>query len=564
MQSKSPELENAIAQHRLGQVDVAQPVYRALTQSHPDLSEPWHMLGVVHLQRGDAMQAEPLFRQALKRDANHIKCHSNLGAALYQLQRFAEAEKELRTALRLDSDYIDALYNLGNVLISLSKPDEAMSFFDATLKLNPNHVKALINTGELLQRAHLNVEAKTRLQKAQKLVPNDFGCLINLTIVLERLNDITGARDAIAKALPQHPHDPRANLVAALIDLRDKHPDQALARIAITLNHALDTATEVMALFTRARAYEDLQQSDEAFTAYSKANALELKYARERGIRPEKYLKRLDDAHKRLDAGAVVPGSQAPLPGEPRALVFFVGFPRSGTTLFEQMLSSHPDIVTTNENSPLNKILNRMDTTQPAHTIEERTQKSLRAEFWREAQNIVGDIDGRVFIDTAPLNIWALDIAARLFPEAKILMILRDPRDVCLSCFMQSFQSNDELANFLSLQTTVHVYDKLMGLWLRQKDLIQTPWLEIHYEDLVRDMKGTTTVALDFLELDWADEILSYRDKAKEGHITTPSSRQVGEKLHTRAFERWRRYEKHLAPIWGPLLPYVQAFGYKD
>jgi len=203
-------------------------------------------------------------------------------------QRFAEAEKELRTALRLEPDYVDALYNLGNVLISLSKPDEAMSFFDATLKLNPSHAKALIN----------------------------------LTIVLERLNDITGARNVIAKTLPQHPHDPRANLVAALIDLRDKHPDQALAKIAITLNHALDTATEVMALFTRARAYEDLQQSDEAFSAYSKANALELKYARECGIRPEKYLKRLDDAHKRLDAGAVVPGSQAPLPGEPRRWCF--------------------------------------------------------------------------------------------------------------------------------------------------------------------------------------------------------------------------------------------------
>ena len=564
MVANPPALEDAIAQHRLGHVDAAAVVYQTLTTTHPDLAEPWHLLGVVQIQKGNPGGAEPFFCEALRRDDAHVKCHTNLAAALYLLGRPGEAEIELRTALRLDPHYEDALYNLGNVLVALSRPDEALASYLATLKVNPAHVKALINAGELYQRAHKYVDARPLLQKAVALAPDDFTGLLNLAIVLENLNDVSGARTAIAGALRQHPDDTRANLIAALICLRDGEPDQALACLEITLRHALDTPTEVNALFARAQAYEDLQQSDNAFAAYVQANATEWKRLLESGIHPEKYRQRLDIAHKRLDAGPVTPGTAGPAPEEPHAPVFFVGFPRSGTTLFEQMLSSHPSVVTTNEISPLHKVLHTVDMTQPADAIDEKTQTVLRAQFWHEAHAIVGDIGDRVFVDTAPLNISALDIAGRLFPEAKVLMVLRDPRDACLSCFMQSFQSNEQLANFLTLDTTAQVYDKVMGLWLRQKNRVALPRMEFRYEDLVVDMEGQTRAVLDFLGLEWVDDIRTYRDRAREGHIITPSYRQVGEKLHTRACQRWRRYQHHIEPLIKTLSPYIEAFGYDD
>ena len=555
-------LEDAIAKHRLGRLDEAALVYQEFTEIRPELAEPWHLLGVVKLQRGTPQEAERYFREALKRDGGHVKCLSNLGAALYQLNRLEEAEVELSEALQLNPDHVDALYNLGNVLIGLSRHDEALAHYLQILRLNPRHAKAQTNIAVLYSKRRDHTQAVAHLERALEIIPGDFTCLINLAWSAERLNRVDQARAAAAEALRQQPGDAQANLIAAMIDLRLKKPEQALERLEITSASALEKQDRAYAYFTKGRAHEELKQNDAAYTAFSTGNAIELELAQESGIDPNRYLARLDDAHSRLDVGPVEPGGVVASPGEPIAPVFFVGFPRSGTTLFEQMIASHPNVVTTNEISPLIRVLMKVDLTSSANVLDENTRQELQAQFWQEARNIVGEIDGRLMIDSSPLNIRLLDFAARLFPKAKVLVAIRDPRDVCLSCFMQQFNRTEELANFTSLEGTAEVYGKLMGLWGRQKNLIDLPWMEFRYEDLVADMEGVIRSVLTFLDLQWEDGILTYQNKALNGHIATPSYRQVGDVLHDRACGRWRRYEKRLVPIMERLSPFVEAYGY--
>ena len=552
------QLEEAIARHRQGHLDEAAAVYRDFAQSQSDLAEPWHLLGVIELQMGRFEDAVPFFQECLKRDADHFKCWSNLGAALYQLQRFEDAEDALKKALAIEPAYVEARFNLGNALMALGKLAKAQACFEMVLEDVPQHLKALINLGLVMHKQGRNREAEGYFEQAHTLAPEDFTCLLNLANVRERLNDVAGAKDAIAAALALQPDHPDANLFGAKIDLRLKQPQNALPKIEKALVPPMGGAPDIEAYYIQFQVLDALDRPKEAFAALTKGNAITLEKARAKGVRPERYREKLIQAHQRLDQGPVQPGDGASQP----APVFFVGFPRSGTTLFEQMLSSHPGIVTTNEISPLRNVLSERHLTQPADAIDADEQARLREAFWREADEITGGVDGRLLVDTAPFGIEWLDIAARVFPNAKAVMIVRDPRDVCFSSLMQNFEDTDQLTNFLDVETTGWVYEHLIGLWLRQDGVLDMARMAFRYEDLIADMEGSVRSVLDFVGQEWCDDILAYRDKAREGHVITPSYTQIGEKLHTRSIARWRRYSDVLAPILPRLAPFVEHFGY--
>ena len=200
MVANPPALEDAIAQHRLGHVDAAAAVYRAFTENQPDLAEPWHLLGVVELQQNNPQNAVSFFREALKRDATHVKCLSNLGGALYQLKRHAQAQVALREALRIDPDYVSAIYNLANALLADGKLDEAVAYFHKAVTIAPNLSAAHNNLAEALKLQGKFDEAVQTLQCALEQDPSNT--LLSDSLI-ELLNDHIGdaaMRGAYAKA----------------------------------------------------------------------------------------------------------------------------------------------------------------------------------------------------------------------------------------------------------------------------------------------------------------------------------------------------------------------------
>jgi len=554
------ELDHALSLHRQGHFEAAGEIYQKLTASDPNLAEPWHLLGVIELQSGHFDLSEPYFRKALDIDPKHAKCLTNLGAALYEMDRLDEARLVLLSALQVDPSYPNARFNLGNVLLGLGDNEAALSAFETVLKAAPDHVGALINAGILSGDSHLNAKARSYLEKSLKLAPENFTGLLHLSVILERLNALTEAQTCIDQALAQQPNHALANLQGARLDLRHQKPESALVRLNPLIKREENDALKIETLFVFGQALDVLHRSDEAFAAFEGANALERVDALRCDVDPLKFQAIVNLAHDRMDAGPVV----SSLGNDQHSPVFFVGFPRSGTTLFEQMLSKHSAVVTTNEESPLAILAKSVDLSKSFNGLDEDALGNLRTQFWHLAEKITGGINGRLLIDKMPMNIHLLDLAVRLFPQAKVVMALRDPRDVCLSSFLQNFAQTNALANFQTLEETAWVYDRLMSLWIRQKNELPMSWIEFRYEDLVQGLEATVTPVLDFMGLNWVDEILSYQDQAQKGHIVTPSYAQVGEKLHSRAKGRWLRYERHLEPIMDQLSPYIQAFGYGD
>ncbi len=253
-------------------------------------------------------------------------------------------------------------------------------------------------------------------------------------------------------------------------------------------------------------------------------------------------------------------------------LSFLVGFPRSGTTMTEQILAAHPDITTGDELPFLTDIGREAmrimgGRVSPAALVQNfplDEVHSLRESYCFAMMDYTGGNPGRVFVDKMPLNIIELPFIQLVFPDAKIIVALRDPRDVCLSCFMQDFRLNNSMIHFLTLEDTVAFYCEVMGLYLDLKPKMSLDVVEIRYEDTVGDLEGSGRRLLGHLGVEWNDDILSFHEKARERMISTPSAAAVREPIHQRAVSRWKNYARYFEPLQEKLRPFVEAFGYVE
>ena len=251
--------------------------------------------------------------------------------------------------------------------------------------------------------------------------------------------------------------------------------------------------------------------------------------------------------------------------------LFLVGFPRSGTTMIEQVLGSHPRVVAGDEKPMLVEVSAKitqgasiasigtaLDAMPRARVLE------LRREYWDSVARhgfVVGV--GQVFIDKYPLHISRLSVINRLFPRSRVLVAVRDPRDCCLSGFMQLMDPNPAMMQFMTLDTGARLYDAVMNLYLAERAKLTLATREVYYEDAIADLQTQARAMLEFLGLEWSDKVLSFHERARQRYISTPSHRTVTEPVNTRAMGRWRNYRSHLEPILPLLARYVQEFGYE-
>lgn len=257
-----------------------------------------------------------------------------------------------------------------------------------------------------------------------------------------------------------------------------------------------------------------------------------------------------------------------------RRFALLGGHPRSGTTLLEQVLDSHKEIVAIEETDHFSDYVGcPLQRSSPLHTpivrfLDSAPKELLlkcRGDYFRAAELQLGQpIGDQLLVDKNPsLTMRAPDLA-RVFPEIKFLIALRDPRDVVLSCFMQPFVPIQEVsASFLTLGTTVEEYVLLMGIWRTVAPMMRNPYLEVRYEDMVGDLESVARRVLDFLGVSWDDRVLEFHEHARQKLVRSPTYADVTQKVFTRAVGRWRHYQKYLEPHLAALEPLVKQLGYE-
>ncbi|WP_174298466.1 sulfotransferase family protein, partial [Sphingomonas bacterium] len=246
--------------------------------------------------------------------------------------------------------------------------------------------------------------------------------------------------------------------------------------------------------------------------------------------------------------------------------VFLLGFPRSGTTLLEHVLSGDPQIATLEEAPTLatayQAFLSDAGACADLMRVDAGEAEAWAGHYWGEVRRRGVDVAGRLFVDKQPAGTLYLPIIARLFPRAKILFALRDPRDVVLSCFRQAFRINAMTYAFTDLARTAACYDACMTLAERARASLPLSWMDVRHEALVDDFDAELGRILAFLDREPHPAMADFAARARERTIRTPSARQVRMGLNRRGLGRWEQYRRELAPILPTLAPWLARFGY--
>jgi hypothetical protein len=249
--------------------------------------------------------------------------------------------------------------------------------------------------------------------------------------------------------------------------------------------------------------------------------------------------------------------SREAMPG----LAFLGGHPRSGTTLLEQILGAHPVVAALDELPAFTQVICKLFNASPQ--ISAPRLNVLRRRYLEAVQREWGgSLEGKLILDKNPLPTSRLPIWLRVFPELRVLIALRDPRDVVISCYFQNIQLNPINATFLSLEGSARHYANLMDVWLAVRQWEGFAWLETRYEDIVADLEKEGRRVTQFLGLGWDEAQGQFHEKSRKKQIYAPTYRDASQPVYARSVARWHAYEKHLGPILPVLEPYCRALGY--
>lgn len=530
-------LRQACQLHQAGDLPGARKLYAEVLRQAPKNADALHLLGVSDHQLGDHESAAARIAAALAISPSKA-AYSNLSAVYQALAKPQTALAAARQAIALDAGFVDGLVNLGKSLAANRMPEDAAAAFRRVLTIAPGHVEA---AGQL-------------------------------AYLLETANQLDEAAALAAAGLARAPRDVLLNLVAAKCERRTGHVDAALSRLRQLLQDVPAASDDRFVHFEMGALCDRRESPDEAFAHFTRANAL----ARQQ-CPPAEYEQNAQVRQIRRMAQTCKPKWLAqwrpapPWPAEDTP-IFVFGFPRSGNTLLDQMLDSHPALSTRQETPALWRaaaVVEKLPGGYPAAlaTLSDARIDELQAIYfaahdWRPGRTTDG---GRPrLVDTYPLATIHVPLIVRLFPAAKLVMTVRHPLDVCLSCFMHDFKLNEAMANFTDLHDTAALYADVMKLWRQYGDLFALHPHVIRYEDLVADAGGQLQRLCKYLSIPWDDAMLQFDAHAQaRGRINTPSYHQVTEGIYDRACWRHRRYERHLTSLAGRLAPLVEHFGYQ-
>lgn len=502
------------------------------------------------MRRGDFRAAREAFGEFVKRRPNHAKAWMCLGECTAKVGFVHEAIECMKRGVELDVSVSAYQSALADLLFAVGDGEGSLDYAHRAVSLDSGNSAAHALLARNLDRLGRTGEAIEYVTGVGTARPGDRRVGLTLGQLYLRCDRYAEARAAFDRIIGE--------LTGSAVGGEDDVLRSALNGLGQVLDRTGD--------------YE------EAFSAFEKCGQLTTKSREAAGLDREQAFGRIEaiqrafsglgidrkGVERGVDEGAIFEGP-----------AFLVGFPRSGTTLAEQILGAHGEVVTSGERPILDvtgQAWSRMAVEGAGmgalvESLDTRVIKELRRVYREAAVELVGaEVGGHLLVDKQPLNITDLGIIDLLFPESKVVVMIRDPRDVCLSCFFQDFRLNSSMVQFLSLEGAARYYDAVMGLYSKLREVVGLDIVEIRYEELVSDFENQARKMIEHLGLEWDRGVLRFADRVgkRSTIITTPSAAAVTEGVNRKTVGRWRRYEKWLCDprVDRYLSGYVGSMGY--
>ena len=499
------------AQQKLlsGQHGPALAAYRELVRRYPAVPELWFELGNAASAELDFAQANFAYRRTLELAPRKVSLLCMIGQQYQGLRQLDDARDCYERAVAVDADCVDARINLAVWFEKERRLEEAWECVEACRAKHPRDDQARYFRAFLLHRRKQDSEAETEL------------------------------RDLI-KDGPQYPYVKYAarHLLGVVLD--------QLGQYAEAMHWLIESKAQVRTITDTTlleRAYDEGDRRRRALLAVLTPDTMR-RWQQEPPASVERY-----------------------------QVAFLGGHPRSGTTLLEQILDAHPEVLAFDEPVAFaQEITGHINLSAVEGGVQLKTLDALPASERammrrRYIKSLLREIEGepgtRILLDKNPSPTMSLNVWLRVFPELKVIIALRDPRDVIISCFFLNIMLNATNVNFLSLERTAKHYADLMDVWLRMRELGGFDWIESRYEDVVANVEAEGRRVTEFLGLTWHPDQARYYETARKKFLFAPTYHDVTQPVYKRAVGRWERYAEALEPVQAKLAPYCTAFGYE-
>jgi tetratricopeptide (TPR) repeat protein len=534
--------------HQAGRHEIAGALIGQAIGLRDDTPVYHNNLGIALADQGKPNEAVESYLRALALKPDYAEAHCNRGNALRDLAKLQEAVASYQRAVRLKPDFAKAHNNLGKVLRDLGKPDEAVAACRRALTIDPNIAETHNNLGNAFWDMGKLDEAMASFQRALTLKPDYAEAHNSLALAFRIQGKLDEARRASEKAIELAPKNPRyySNLLGMKRVVAGDEHLSALEELAG--GESASPKDRIGLHFTLAKAYADLHDHERAFRHLREGNALK----RQETAFEETAQLALFDRIRDVFTPDLMRAKQGF--GDPStAPIFIVGMPRSGSTLVEQILASHPKVFGAGELMDLTRLVASLDRRRdgvavtypdivPALSGEELRQLGAR---YCEAIGAAAAGAERV-TDKMPANFCYVGLIQLALPNARIIHTRRDPLDTCFSCFSTLFVGHHPYSYDLAeLGRYYRAYETLMEHWRRV--LPKAAMLEVQYEDIVGDLEGQARRLISHCGLEWDDACLSFHKAQRP--VWTASSAQVRRPIYSSSVGRWRPYRNLLRTL---------------
>lgn len=522
------------------------------------------------LASNDLRLAAALAQKALSDGVRHPLLYNLVAFDAEEKGRLAEAFSALQRALELAPQDPQTLHAVGVVLLKMGHPVQSLTAFDAALLHRPDFPATLHHQGLAFETLGEDERARALYARAAALDPAYPDPRAGLASIAARRGEADAALEAADAALALDPRNVGARMARASVQIAEGAASEAESALqALTRERSVPPPDRAAAFGLLGDALHAQGRAAEAVGAWTAGKREAVRAHAEALASAPRFL---DQAKAQTQAlagrprRAVYPRGQASVEGGARGLAFLVGFPRSGTTLLEQVLAAHPEVSALDERATLERLdegftlsaggLDRLE------TLSEADADGLRRSYWRVLADGGTATEGRLVVDKLPLNSLRLPMIARLFPEARVLFALRDPRDVIFSCFRRTFRMNAAMREFATLSSTAAFYDAVMTAAAAAREVYTLKVSEVRYESVVSDFTPTIEGVCADLGIAYDAAMAAFADRAQAAAIATPSAPQIRRGLFSDGVGQWRAYAALMGDSLEIVDPWVRRLGY--
>lgn len=518
----------------------------------PEFALAYSHLGNVYLATGDTQKAVELSQRAVNLQQNDPTILYNFALICRKLGDHLQAIHYLEKAIELRPDHAASHYTIGSCYQTIGDLDKLVKHYEIALSINSKFIDCLVNLG----LHYINIGDYERsieyLDKTLLIDKRNNFALSGKAGILARTGDKAGAYDIVRYLIDNGSATVNTMDVYSLLGKDYGTADELIKCSEAMLRQNIASDDKMLLGFSLGRTYDRLGKYDKAFRSYKLGNeASECNFdAKSYG----QFIQSIVDVYSRDNLEGLCSASNAY--DEP---VFILGMPRSGTSLIEQILSSHSQVFSAGELNYITelteKISGSLDTGEHYPTavnlLSVGNVNDLVETYMHRLHKLAGNSSIKRITDKMPANYTHVGFISQLFPNARIIHCMRDPRDTCLSIYFQNFQNFQQFSADLQNIGEVYLhYKRLMDHW---NDVLNIPILNVQYESVVENAEEKAREIIEFCGLEWEDECMEFY-KSKR-NVITASFDQVNKPIYTKSVARWRNYEKHLDKLQGILQP---------